>query len=573
MINIRVDKSDKLNQEYSLFISFKYDPNIIDVMRSFNERFYNPNKREWEINTSKLTVLKELLNGYPITLINEELLLELSSERKKNVNYNFKTKPFEHQIESFEYALLNNSFILGDEQGLGKTKQIIDIAVEKKIKYGFKHCLIICGVNGLKFNWEEEVRTHSNETAWILGTRYKRGKSRIGTVASRYEDLINIDKIDSYFIITNMETIRANNCEKVGKRGKKYNFYISEKINELIQKNIIGLVAFDEVHKCKDPDSLQGKALLKIKPKYAIPMSGTPLMNSPLDLFVPLSWIGVEKHSFYAFKNHYCELGGFGNKQVIGTKNLEELRQLLNKHMLRRTKSEVLDLPDKLCTNFYVEMEKEQKQVYNEVLSGLKENIDKIKLSPDPLGQLIRLRQATGYPQILTSKKVKSAKIEALKEIISNCVLNKEKVLIFSEWTQVVNPVYKELSCYNPAIITGEIKDRQQQKDKFMLDDSCKVLIGTTGAMGTGFTLTKASTVIFLDEPWTRATKEQAEDRAHRIGTTGTVSIITLITKGTIDENVSDIVNKKGRMADFLVDGKINERSLVNTILENLKEI
>jgi SNF2 family DNA or RNA helicase len=90
-----------------------------------------------------------------------------------------------------------------------------------------------------------------------------------------------------------------------------------------------------------------------------------------------------------------------------------------------------------------------------------------------------------------------------------------------------------------------------------MKDPSCKIIIGTIGAMGTGLTLTAANTVIFLDSPWNRALKEQAEDRAHRIGTTSTVNIITIVCKDTLDERIEEIINKKGKMADMLVDGLV----------------
>ena len=92
-----------------------------------------------------------------------------------------------------------------------------------------------------------------------------------------------------------------------------------------------------------------------------------------------------------------------------------------------------------------------------------------------------------------------------------------------------------------------------------MNDPKCKCIIGTIGAMGTGLTLTAASTVIFLDSPWNRANKEQAEDRAHRIGTKSTVNIITIVCKDTIDERIEELVYKKGLMADALVDGRITE--------------
>ena len=104
--------------------------------------------------------------------------------------------------------------------------------------------------------------------------------------------------------------------------------------------------------------------------------------------------------------------------------------------------------------------------------------------------------------------------------------------------------------------MTGETKQSVEfEKNKFQNSDSCKVCIGSIGFMGTSHTLTAANTVIFLDEPWNKGTKEQAEDRAYRIGTRGIVNIITLRCKGTIDEKIARILETKGMYADFLVDG------------------
>jgi SNF2 family DNA or RNA helicase len=99
-----------------------------------------------------------------------------------------------------------------------------------------------------------------------------------------------------------------------------------------------------------------------------------------------------------------------------------------------------------------------------------------------------------------------------------------------------------------------------------MNDSSCKVLLGSITSMGVGLTLTAANTVIFLDSPWTKTDKTQAEDRTHRIGTNGTVNIITLVCSGTIDERVEQIVESKGELSDFIVDGQINPKNKVNML-------
>ena len=170
------------------------------------------------------------------------------------------------------------------------------------------------------------------------------------------------------------------------------------------------------------------------------------------------------------------------------------------------------------------------------------------------------LRQATGYTGILSTKVKESAKLDRLEEMIEDVVDSGEKCLVFSNWTDITDECEKRLKKYNPAIITGKTKDREKQvqEDKFKQEDDCKVLIGTTGAMGTGLTFTNATWVFFVDEPWNKATKEQAADRTHRIGTTSTVNIVTLITKNTIDEKISDLVELKGAIADFLVDGVVD---------------
>lgn len=324
------------------------------------------------------------------------------------------------------------------------------------------------------------------------------------------------------------------------------------------------------VHNCKDVTSIQGKHLLKLKAETMISMTGTPLMNNPLDLYIHLKWLDYEKHPFYSFKQHYCIFGGYGGYQIVGYKHLDQLKAQFEDIMLRRLKKEVLDLPEKIYTTEYVEMTKNQQKIYNDVYNELSEDIDKVTAAVNPLSELIRLRQATGFTGILSSTIEESAKLDRLDELLEEIVANGGKAIVFSNWTSMTGPTYERLLKYNPAIITGETKDRVAEQDKFMNDDSCKVIVGTIGAMGTGLTLTAANTVIFLDEPWNRATREQAEDRAHRIGTKSNVNIIFILCKGTIDERIHDLVEQKGQMSDLLVDGKLtkqNRQNLVNFLL------
>ena len=464
----------------------------------------------------------------------------------ESTDFEFKTKPFEHQLESFEYAKEHPCFLLGDEQGLGKTKQAIDIAVSRKNE--FSHCLIVCCVSGLKWNWAKEVEMHSDEKAHIVGSRVNRkGNLTIDGVKKRVDDLTQHH--DEYFLITNIETLRD----------KAFTSYLKE----LTRSGEIGMVVVDEIHKCKNPTSQQGKALHSLNSFYKIGLSGTPLLNSPVDTYNILKWIGVERHSFSAFKERYCVQDNFG--QVTGYRNLKELKNLVMDNMLRRTKEQVLDLPEKIRSVDYVDMSADQTKIYNEVRTKLIEDIDKVMLSTNPLAETIRLRQATGNPEVLTTKKVKSAKFERALDIIQECIENNQSVIVFSNWEKVISPFSEQVKSLAPCyLVTGETDDKFEVIEQFTSDSKSAVICGTIGALGTGFTLTKATTVIFLDSPWTKGEKDQAEDRAHRIGATSTVSVITLVCKNTVDETIEDIVASKGEIADYIVDGVPLKNKLAN---------
>ena len=561
MITLNIREAKQCNGDYSIFMSFPYDGALVDAIRELPSRYWDKTTKEWEIPVKKFAYIIDQLSSLgreaditgQIDKLDDEVQVAAA-----NPAFKFKTTPFEHQVEGFNFGLTHDCWLLGDEQGLGKTKQAIDIAVNKKLEYGYQHCLIVCGVNGLKWNWVNEIHTHSDEGAWILGQRTRKNKIHIGSTADKIADIDNLANIDSYFIITNVESLRD---EEVAKR-----------LQSCCKSNAIGIVVIDEIHKCKNPSSQQGKGILKLQSKVRIAMTGTPLMNTPLDLFIILKWLGYEKHAFYSFKNHYCVMGGYGGYEIVGYRNLNELQEQLNEIMLRRRKEDVLDLPEKVYIDEFVEMTPKQAQIYREVSAEIRANIDRIQMSNNPLAELIRMRQATGYTGILSSSILESAKIDRLEELVEETTANGKKVVIFSNWTQMTQPIWNRLSKnYKGVIITGETPDveRQVNVNAFQTNPECKFILGTIGAMGTGLTLTAGTVVIFMDEPWTMANKQQAIDRCHRIGTTSNITVYTMMCKNTIDERIHEIVEKKGLMSDAIVDGKIvgDKTELLNFLL------
>lgn len=215
-------------------------------------------------------------------------------------------------------------------------------------------------------------------------------------------------------------------------------------------------------------------------------------------------------------------------------------------------------------------MPDDQMRVYYEIKQDIKNIIDKVLVSPNPLGQLIRLRQATALPTLLTTQEVSSVKLDRVCELVDEITKQGESVVVYSNFEQVILDAYQRLKKYKPSIVTGSQKTNKAEISRFVDDDNCNVICGTTSCLGTGYTLTKAENIIFIDEPWNRANKEQAEDRCHRIGTKGSINIYTLLCKDTIDERIHDIVYSKGQLSDdVLDDGKeIVDKKVIEYLLK-----
>ena len=540
---IRVEKIGKgtyFDDAYK--ISFKYDLSTVQKIKELAERRYIPDLKAWEIPAHELTALVEKF-GLSNIMAEESLLdafkaKEVEDKRDATANrlegikpireFKFKTTPLPHQIEAFNYGMERERLLIGDDMGLGKTKESIDIMVARK-REAVK-CLIVCGVNSTKYNWAEEISKHSGEKSVMID-----GK----TMSLRVQQIQGWYKGSEYFGIINIESLR--------------NKQIQDAIYNGVKNGFIGAVVVDEIHKAKNGNSQQGKALRTLKTPLRMGLSGTP-MNKVEDLWNILTWLGVEKRTFYQFRNTYCIMGGFGGYQVVGYKNLESLNAELNKVMLRRKKEEVLDLPPKVYKTEYVELSRNQQRIYSDIRNGIIEDLENILTSINPLSCTLRLRQLTGG--LFTEE---NPKLDRIKDMLEEEIIpNGCKAIIFSQWESITE-IYKEaLQKYNPIYITGKVdpEDRQREVERFQTDPNCKLAIGTIGAMGTGLTLNKASFVFFVDKSWNSGDNGQAEDRAHRIGTEGTVNIISLVAKGSIDEGVEEHLLEGKDVVDRVVDGK-----------------
>lgn len=593
-------------------IKFNYDPVFIEMVKQVAGRRWVPESKLWTIPRDRLGFLLNQVKGTPY-----ERMLEIHSQEDINVNAKIGTTKyipnidisrvhqyvqeggqlFNHQKDFLKYALYRqqngytDGFILADQPGAGKTLEVTNLALYNRDNRGSKHCLIICCVNSAKYNWEQDILKHTNgqEHAYILGARLRRDK-----VTARYDtggkeklaDLCNGYAYGKeeygplpYFLIVNIEAFRY-------KEGKVYAFS-KEVINQVNSGNI-DMIVLDEIHRNTSPTSKQGQQILSIKeavtrPVEWIPMTGTPITSKPTDVFLPLKLVGGHNYSsYYTWCRHFCIYGGFGDKEIMGYKNIPELKQMLEPNMLRRLKKDILDLPPKIRHIEYVENTPYQNKLYAAIEEELKSHVESIADSLNPLTKLLRLRQVNGSPELVDSELIvdssypsKNAKLKRLMELIDDIVSNGEKVIVFSNWVEPLRTLYnfiskKHKTCCYTGTMTQEA--REKHKSAFINNPKYSVMLGTVGALGTSHTLTVARNIIFYDKPFNPSDVEQCEDRCHRPGTTQSLHIYTIVAKGTIDERMEQILSGKEGISDYIVDNKLDlhgHPELINMLLGN----
>lgn len=556
MITITEKQTAKVPGITSVFVQFDYNPNIVEELKALPCVNYSKRTHLWEV---PITYLAQLIDKLCVYDDIDLRLCQVNFEEDKVYKLqNYKTKPFPYQEDGIQYGLNHDKWLLLDPPGLGKTLQLIYLAEELKKRDNIEHCLIICGINSLKTNWKREIQKHSRLDCKILGeTVSKHGKIKYGGITERLAQLNA--PIKEFFVITNIETLRDKRIIKAINKGK----------------NKFDCIFVDEIHTCKSSTSQQGANLLKLdNAKYKVAATGTLLLNNPLDAYVPLNWIEADRSTVGNFKNYYCVYGGDFGHEFLGYRNLHTLQKQLELYALRRPKS-LLNLPPKTVINEYVDMSDSQKKFYENVKNGVKEEVDKVTLKPNiVMGMIMRLRQATACPSILTTQNIPSAKMERVCDLVEQITSEGSKVVVFSTFKETVEQLSQMLEQYKPLVGTGNQDDSEVDANiyQFQNSDENKVFLGTWQKMGTGFTLTAAKYMIFMDTPWTDAAFTQASDRIYRIGTEEPVTIYVLITTDTVDEKVLEIVEDKAAISEYVLDGTITQKSL-NSLQKYIQEL
>ena len=406
------------------------------------------------------------------------------------------------KVDAEDELYLTNNFIVTHN-----TLQAVSLARYKKLHQGLKHCLIICGINSLKWNWQREVSKFcKDEKAIVLGTKIN-SKGNIANLSLEETKKQIEDCPEEFFWIINIEKMRVSPSDKKNKSS------IVDYLNYHIEKNNLGMIIIDEVHKCKNINSSQSKGILTLDPKASkMAMTGTLLVNNPYDLYCPMSFIGLINYNLWQFERKYVIKDDWG--QVLGYQNMDDLHNILYKSSIRRTK-DLLDLPEKIYKQEWLEFSKEEQNIFNQVIGvSAPKDLDKIDLPDEMVAIITRMRQTTVACELLTSKKIQSTKFSRLNDILEEAKMNKQKVLVFCPFTEALKLGLEYCKEYNPKIVMGGMGNKiQQVVDEHEQSEGFSVLFAQEATLGVGYTLINTSIVVFLSPPWSRATYDQCIDR------------------------------------------------------------
>lgn len=404
-----------------------------------------------------------------------------------------------YQEEGIEFAMNRPVCLFGDEMGLGKTIQAIGWM---NCHPGLSTVLVVCPAT-LKINWRREM------DKWLISPF-------VDVTITNYDQLHKLD------------------------RSKHYDLCI-----------------LDEAHYIKNRKAIRSRYCRGIKATYRLALTGTPMLNRPIELWHILHWLAPEiwpMSSYMKYALRYC--GAYRNHWgwvMDGATHLDELRMHLSYIMIRRLKKDVLkDLPPKRRQI----IELPWKGVSRDLRERLKAALELVrKIESDYAHDVRKMESAI---QIVWSEIAEArheaglAKVPMAIDLIHDAIAANGKVVVFAYHRDVIEQLNNALVDYYPAVIHGDtsLRARQCAVDRFQNDPNVKVFIGQTTAAGVGITLTAASHVIFVELDWTPGVMSQAEDRLHRIGQRESVLVQHLALEGSLDAHMAKTLVRKQSILD-----------------------
>lgn len=441
---------------------------------------------------------------------------------------------------------------LADDMGLGKTIQVLALLLaEKKEKRKAPSLLVVPA--SLLGNWKAEAERFAPSLKLAFAHPSEMSRDALAKLTDNLQDLDLV--VTTYSMVFRQSWF---------------------------QEASWNLVILDEAQAIKNPSTRQTKAVKKLSCRARVALTGTPVENRLGDLwslfdFLNPGLLGSSK----VFK-------GFTKALQSRTENqFAPLRRLVGPYILRRLKTDpnvVSDLPEKIETRSFCTLTKSQVALYHKTLDKMKQDLeqsDGMARRGIVLQSLMRLKQVCNHPSQLTGtgdfSPSKSGKFQRLEEICSEVAARQEKVLIFTQFREIIDPLADHLAEVfgRPGLVLHggtAVKKRRQLVERFQSPDGPPFFILSLKAGGTGLNLTRACHVVHFDRWWNPAVENQATDRAFRIGQKKNVLVHKFVTRGTLEERIDEMISEKQKLADEILTGEseVNLTELSNEELMNL---
>lgn len=504
---------------------------------------WDPYRKVWyTFDTDRVA----LLSAYADDTV-QEYLKSLNAQENRDVLLSVPEglHLFPYQEEGAKFLLRRTSALLADDMGLGKTAQVL-VAINSDPE--IHSVLVICPAS-VKLNWVREAK------------RWPTREFRVAYLSGRTPEPLDLSGNVLYVI----------------------NYDIAAAWSKELSRHLWDVIVLDESHYLKNTKAQRTKAILgskigqefPLRSKRRIALSGTPIVNRPVEAWPVLAWLDPERWgNFWAYAKRYC--GAYHNGwgwDFSGASNLEELNARLRKTiMLRRTKNEVLkDLPSKIRqvlelpangASSIIRKEREEWERWQDEIAKAKAAVELAKAeSEEALAQafanLQRVVRVAFNEMSKVRHEVALAKAPVAVEHIRDVLESKEKVVVWVHHRDVAEILVDGLKDYNPVVVLGGVsaEERAEAVRRFQEDSSVRVFVGGITAAAEGITLTAADTAVFVELDWRPGKLLQAEDRIHRIGQTRGVLVQYLVFEGSLDATMAQKLARKMEVIAKAVDG------------------
>ena len=531
----KVMNAVKKVDDRTMEIRFKFDQELLQLVKSLPGRRFHPDKKCWTATIIADSINKLKDAGFVIDAELEKLLHQAEEIEKGIEVPGLKKQLFPFQKVGVAFIEKRNGrALIADEMGLGKTIQAsawLQLHPEKR------PAIILCPAS-LKLNWAKELRETLSTKDNVQILQGTKPYPITGSII-----IINYDILNSW-----VETLQAINPQ---------------------------VLIMDEAHYTKNSSAIRTKATKKLAKgiPHIIALTGTPIVNRPVEGFNIFQILDRNLFpNFWTYVHRYCGArhNGWG-WDFSGATNKEELNQILTSTiMIRRRKADVLkDLPEKLYSFVPMELanETEYRAAEEEFIQYIR--FTKGKEAAEKAKKAEHLVKIEHLKQLAVKGKLKQA-INWVRDFIEDG----SKLVIFAVHKEVIDQLMNEFKDVAVKIDgSTPAPERHKAVEAFQSDPNIKLFIGNIQAAGVGLTLTASSAVAFLELPWTPGELQQAEDRCHRIGQKNAVNIYYLLAENSVEYKLAKLLDRKKEVLSAVIDGKpVEEKSLITELIESYLE-